>query len=297
MKTTPRLRALTTTLALAALVLPLAACSGDDERAVDPAAGESSPTASVTPGTAGSPTLPVGEERTEVGTVLDTGDGPELCLGPVEDTAPPQCSGIPLTGWDWAEHPEHESTRGVRWGDFALTGTWDGETLTVSDAVPSAEYDGPEPTEEPPGTACPEPEGGWAAVDEAATTSPALDETLRRAGQLPGYADSWLDPPQASEPAEQVLNVRVTRDPDGAEEALRETWGGPLCVAEAAYSEDELVELSTELQELPGVLGISAWGDVVHLDVVHDDGSLQRWVDQEHGEDRIRVVPALVPAG
>jgi hypothetical protein len=35
-------------------------------------------------------------------TVMDT-DRPELCLGDVALSYPPQCSGIPLKGWDWAD--------------------------------------------------------------------------------------------------------------------------------------------------------------------------------------------------
>ena len=29
---------------------------------------------------------------------------PELCLGPVMESYPPQCDGVPLAGWDWEEH-------------------------------------------------------------------------------------------------------------------------------------------------------------------------------------------------
>jgi hypothetical protein len=34
----------------------------------------------------------------------------------------------------------------------------------------------------------------------------------------------------------------------------------------------------------------------VWLGVVHDDGSIQAWVDQEYGEGLVRVSSALVPA-
>ncbi len=232
------------------------------------------------------------------GPVLVLQDGPEAvaCLGSVAYSAPPQCTGQPLAGWDWTKHPEHSVRDSVRWGDFALTGTWDGETLEVTEAVPAAEYDSEPETEESPGTPCSEPEGGWRVVDEAKASSASLDETLRRAGQLPGYAESWLDTNDTSRPEEQILNVRVTSDVRAAEDALRETWGGPLCVQEARYDEAQLVELTTELQELPGVLDTSAWGDVVALAVVHDDGSVQEWVDDRYGEGRVEVRSALVAA-
>ena len=67
----------------------------DGTRAVDPsdepsASGE--PTAAPTP-------VPEGEVRTRgLVTVLDSGDGPRLCLGAVAESNPPQCDGPPLEG-------------------------------------------------------------------------------------------------------------------------------------------------------------------------------------------------------
>jgi hypothetical protein len=43
----------------------------------------------------------------------------------------------------------------VRWGEFAVTGTFDGTTFTVNDAIPAALYDAvvpEEPTYPPPAT-------------------------------------------------------------------------------------------------------------------------------------------------
>ena len=135
MNTTPRLRVLTLGLALASVVLASSACSGDDERAVD-TAGTPTPAASASP--TDPPPLPVGEERTEVNYVVDDGDGPVLCLGAVAESAPPQCTGVPLSGWDWADHPEQEQTGGTRWGTFGVTGTFDGEVFAVTYAAPGA---------------------------------------------------------------------------------------------------------------------------------------------------------------
>ena len=72
----------------------LTACGNeaDDTRAVDPAAsGEPSTSAAAT----GAPT-PVPDEQVRTRglvTVLDSGDGPELCLGAVAESYPPQCGG------------------------------------------------------------------------------------------------------------------------------------------------------------------------------------------------------------
>ena len=133
-------------LALAALLL-VAACGTDDGgRATDPAG--SPPTAS--PPASSPPTSPPagaippadGEVVTRtLATVMDTGS-PELCLGPVAESYPPQCRGIPLRGWDWAEHRgAFETSGGVRWGQFQVVGTFDGATMTVTRATAEAVYD------------------------------------------------------------------------------------------------------------------------------------------------------------
>jgi hypothetical protein len=122
--------------ALAALVLAGSACSddGSDDVARDPSSSSSSaPPAAAVPG---------GPVRTrDLVTVMDTGS-PELCLGPVAESYPPQCGGPALLGWDWADHDGTFDEQGdVRWGTYSLTGTWDGTSFTATDAVPGALYD------------------------------------------------------------------------------------------------------------------------------------------------------------
>ncbi|WP_114424277.1 hypothetical protein [Nocardioides houyundeii] len=135
---------------VAALLSPalLLACgtgtgTGDgdgDGAASDPGPATSAPSSPV-PAATGRVSTP------QLALVMDTGR-PELCLGPVAQSWPPQCRGLPLAGWRWSEHPEHEEQDGARWGSFAVTGTWDGERFTVQEAVPAARYDvpGAEPT-------------------------------------------------------------------------------------------------------------------------------------------------------
>jgi len=50
-----------------------------------------------------------------VGTVLDDGDGPELCLGGVAESLPPQCGGPKVVGWDWADVEAQGSLAGTTW--------------------------------------------------------------------------------------------------------------------------------------------------------------------------------------
>lgn len=118
-------------LPVVAVLLLLAACRGEttpDVRAdVEP---RRSPLATATsPGD--------GQEVLGRGTVTDVGDGPVLCVGPVAESAPPQCGGVPVVGLDvtspsvasvWNGEP------GSGWTDeLVLVGTYDGATFTVTE--------------------------------------------------------------------------------------------------------------------------------------------------------------------
>ena len=97
----------------------------------------------------GSPTEstpPPADARTELigqGTVIQVGDAdPELCLGAVAQSYPPQCGGPTVLGWDWASVDQSETVGGVTWGTYAVFGTWDGTSLTTTqDPIPLALYD------------------------------------------------------------------------------------------------------------------------------------------------------------
>src|SRR5688572_6530997 len=62
-----------------------------------------------------------------LGTVMDIGGEAELCLGPVAESYPPQCSGIPLVDWSWDGVEGAETSGDVTWGSYAVQGTFDGE--------------------------------------------------------------------------------------------------------------------------------------------------------------------------
>ena len=129
-----------TVLALAAALLVTACGSDGGTTATDPGSGLAAD----------------GPVRTvAVVTVMDTGT-PELCLGPIAESWPPQCSGPRLAGWDWADHEgTYEKSGTTRWGSYVVTGRWDGATFTYASAVPGPAYDPievprptyPEPTE------------------------------------------------------------------------------------------------------------------------------------------------------
>lgn len=197
------------TILLAVLLLVLTACGSEPPGPADPAA---LPSPSAVPAASG-------EVRTRtLVTVMDTGKGPELCLGAIAESYPPQCGGPPLRGWRWEdqERGTHDTSGNVRWGEYALVGRWDGTAFRVTKAVPAALYDAATPAPEP-------------------TTSPG-----------PG----GFDPQQ----------------------------------------------LDAELRRLPGYLGSYEHDGRMLVDVIHDDGSIQAWLDQEYGAGLVRVTSALVDA-
>jgi hypothetical protein len=272
-------------LALAAAALMLSACSSEGEmRAVDPDAADDA--SATTSGAAPQP-VPDGPVRTRgLVTVLDPGTGPELCLGAVAESYPPQCGGPAIEGWEWGDMGFEEAS-GVTWGSYAVTGTFDGTTFTATDAIPAALYDAmAEPPEEPLGAACEDPE----TTDTKKVTPEDMDATLSAASALPGYASAWL--------SGNTINVAVTEGADAAEETLRQTWGGPLCVTTVERTEADLNAINQELQAaLPTLLTSGSYSpDSLDAQVVFDDGSIQEWADATYGEGLVRITSALVPA-
>lgn len=292
-----------TTLALLGLLL-LTACESEASRSETTAPAASPSTAATT------------ELVTTRGaaTVIDDGDGAELCLGGVQLSLPPQCDGPRLVGWDWGEHRgDFERSRAIRWGGFQVTGTFTDGAMTPTEVVAMADVD-----EQPAyddmrdfTSPCPEPDGGWRVVDPALATDGAMQRTMRVASRLDGYAEAWLDQSinpmdgQEGEEAEMamndptrlVVNVRVTGDVDSAEATLRETWGGALCVSKAQHTDAELGRIQRAMLRLPGMLTSDHGDDRVNVTVTYDDGSLQDSVDQVYGEGTVRVESALVPVG
>lgn len=268
-------------------VLGATACSTEAEmRAVDPASGSGA----AADGSSGAVPQPVpdGEVSTSgLVTVIDAGNGPELCLGAVAESYPPQCGGPALADFDWGDVGSEEAS-GVRWGSYALTGTFDGSTFTVTDAIPAALYDTmAAPEEEPLAAACDDP----TTTDTAKATPEDLDATLAAASALPTYASAWL--------TGNTINVAVTEDAEGAEAELRRTWGGMLCVTTVERTDADLNEVNQELQAALGdqlLTSGSTSPDSLDAHVVYDDGSIQEWADATYGDALVRVSSALVPA-
>jgi hypothetical protein len=240
-------------------------------------------------------------------TVLESpAHGPQLCIGGVADSYPPQCGGPDVVGWDWAEVDGAQSASGTTWGDFTVVGTWDGAALTLTEPPgPPSPSTGREADLSTP---CPAPPGGWAVVDPAKLGGQGA--ALAYADAEPDFAGAWLDqstnpasddrqPDESAmnDPARLVLNVRFTGDLERHEAEIRERWGGPLCVTEGARTIQELLDIQQEVGEELGALGsgIDSTIPAVEVSVLVAEEGLQASLDERFGEGAVIVTGALRP--
>jgi hypothetical protein len=297
-----------TLLITAALLPALVAACGSGDTGPGPGAGGSSVTM---------PAVDPTQLFEGSGTVLDDGSGPQLCLGGVAESYPPQCSGIALAGWDWDAVDREESAAGTAWGEFHVVGTYDGETFTVARAGPydpGAVADGGDRDFSTP---CAEPEGGWVAADPGKAVEADFTAGAAIAQGLPTYVTLWVDYAEDLTPEElderavqgdsvlQIMNVIVTEDAVGAEAAIREAWGGPLCVTEReGHTAAELTAMRLEAERfIEEELGLetiwSSEGDVglaAEFGVVVDPGGAgQAALDERYGAGLVQLFPALRP--
>lgn len=286
--------------ALGAVVLLVGAGCGDGDGGVD--AGSRG----------GSDNAPDGQRYRGTVVVLESPEhGPQLCTT-VEESYPPQCGGPDVVGWHWAEAPDEESANGTTWGSYEVTGTWDGERLTLTEPPGPPRHDDTEAADDVDFTSpCPEPPGGWAVVDPATTTQNALDAASAAATARPDYAGLWLDqsvnPALAdghdpgdemlsNDPTKLVLNVRVTGDVDDAERDLRAIWGGALCVSRAERTSAELQAIQEEISSSEDIAGsgLDEVEGTVRVWAFVDDG-LQAELDERYGPGVVTVEATLRP--
>lgn len=116
--------------------------------------GCATPAASVGDPTGTIAALPAAGELQGQGMVMQKGtEPPQLCLGAVMESYPPQCTGPALRNWDWSRVDDEEGASGYTWGSYLVTGTWDGVQFTqTKDPIPLSLYDpsppaGPAPWE------------------------------------------------------------------------------------------------------------------------------------------------------
>lgn len=154
------------------------------------------------------------------GTVLQSfDDPPQLCLGAIAESYPPQCSGPEIIGWDWSTIELKESVEDVTWGAYAVIGLWDGERFDLKEPpIPLALYD-PMPQE-------PDPRHDPANAGKG--TDAELDRIQRE------LFDS-LEPLIAG-PDNGYLFVTVIFDDGSIQEYVDEKYGPDLVVIESALT-------------------------------------------------------------
>jgi hypothetical protein len=253
---------------------------------------------------------PAGRRYEADATVLENADhGPQLCLGGVLDSLPPQCAGLPITNWDWERAGGAERRAGVTWGFYHVVGTYDGTSFTVADVGP------PKPAaptrDQPFPPACPEPPGGWARPDPARAGDEDMQAAISAARARPDFAGAWiayLEPMggnTAEDPGEFVLNLAFTGDLARHEREARERWGGRLCVARKDRAFRELARIQGELSGAVGrelglqvlTSGLDEYGNAVTLGIVAGAERAQAALDRRYGPGVVRVEAALAPVG
>ena len=249
-----------------------------------------------------------GRYRT-VATVLESPEhGPQLCSS-VAESLPPQCAGPDVLGWDWSAVPA-ESVAGTTWGDYELVGTFaDGAfTLTEPAVVRDlrAEAVGAPVGEDRFATPCPPPAGGWVPPDADRATDDALQAAQEVATGSPGFAGLWIDQqvPAAeltegngNDPQRIVLNAATAGDVGELDAALREVWGGSLCVSSVPRSQADLLAVQQALSDVPGALssGPDPRAGAVDLTVVRGTREQQQALDARFGAGAVRLWSQLEP--
>jgi hypothetical protein len=237
------------------------------------------------------------------GMVLDEKTrGPELCLGGILTSLPPQCGGVPITDWDWQAVEGEETMGGATWGSYHVVGTYDGETFRVT-AVGPFENDQAE-TDTDFATPCPEPPSGWTGLDHATQNDDAGAHAYARS--QPDYVTSWVThlEPAKLEFGPVIVNVVFTGDAERHEAEIEKVWDGPLCVIERDVpSAHALARIRKEVEAGLDELGLRMlWSQgpgvepVIEIGVIVDvEGTAQAALDARYGPGVVRLVPALRP--
>jgi hypothetical protein len=254
------------------------------------------------------------------GTVLeDPNHGPELCLGGVALSFPPQCGGVPLANWDWAAVDGEQSGSGTTWGEFQVVGAYADGVLTVTDVGPARPdaVDAGTGTVRSFATPCPEPDGGWPVAEHDLAAEGAFAAGAGIAQARPDHVALWVDYGGGytleqvdqriveGKPVAKIMNVVVTGDVAETEAAIRKVWRGPLCVVQhEGKTQKELAAIRAEAErfieeELALETTWSSEGDVglaAEVGVVIDvDGAGQAALDERYGPGMIKLFPGLRP--
>lgn len=243
-----------------------------------------------------------------VATVLeDESHGPQLCLGAIMESYPPQCGGLDITNWEWNSDLAFERANGVRWGEYVVVGTYDREAATFTLTQPARDAEPGDYTQGPDidfSTPCDAPRGGWPdATEQQLTDAAQRIQTVRGAGSdtgssrpqqaIEGFGGLWIghDP--------NVLNVRIVGDLSTADAAIREHFDGPLCLipSERTLAQLQEIQASVDLGSNP-VLSASypdVEANVVVFETNAPDAELEARLAEQFGDSAVVRVTGLIP--
>jgi hypothetical protein len=250
------------------------------------------------------------EQRYETtSTVLESREhGPELCLGVLAQSLPPQCRGLPIPNWRWDQVTGQESHGDTTWGDYYLVGTYDGASFTVTE-VGAPRWPAPPGDDDEPTSPCPEPAGGWPVPDPAKASEEDMQAAWRAARAQPDFAGLWLSYLEpmgnnvAEDPGEFVLNVAFTGHLERHQSELRTRWGGRLCVTRQQRTMAELQRIQRELMGSVGkhlglrvvTTSLSDDENVVNLEVLVLDEQARQAIEARYGAGAVRATATLTP--
>ena len=241
-------------------------------------------------------------------TVLENqAHGPELCLGGMATSLPPQCGGVPVANWDWAKVTGFDERGGTKWGFFHLVGTYDGTSFTLTQ--PAARGGTPLQLGTPAdfSTPCPTPPGGWSVVDPSKVSLDDYTKLMPAAESQPDFGGAWTDQSTAAargvvnDLTHDVMNFTFTGDLERHKADLQKVWGGPICVSQTNISHADRMRIQQQLTVDPELHATSVFTDersgVVTANVVVATPDLQRKVDAQFGAGRVKLVGELKPIG
>ncbi len=304
------------TIVAVALVVLAFACSDDPVIGVPP-----NETAATTPPhltipaatqpTLGGPNLGISTviEWQFIGTVIDDGE-PVICPGGVMTSLPPQCQGVPVIGLDWSMVEGVETAGAVRWADFTLVGTYDGRAFELT-RPPEPPPVGGEETPFSVPLPCEEPDGGWQIINAA--TADKDGAAVGYAQAQPEFMGNWSYRLPADAAAYSVKVFTFTGKLEEHEQAIRNIYGGPLCVSLADRSLAELEAIRSRVQEVivspeAGAAGIyllnGRYGDTIDIlagtvefYVLAADTDGQAWLEWQIGESVVSLHSLLTRVG
>lgn len=264
-------------------VMVLVACGAETE--VDTAsAAQATTTAAPTTTSSTKPTRDPAQRYRATALVLEsTTHGPQLCLGAVASSLPPQCGGPDVIGWDWAAVDGEESMNGTTWAGATVVGTFDRERFSLTEP--------PRPPEAPSRVDT----ENFAPACDAPDGDPAADRDEFRPPHDPSVSAVWVSDPEG--PWDGPFVASVVAQPghgDFVRALVRREWAGLLCVVERDQpSLDELERLHATIVDLRnsdtpfgGIFGssIDQQLGVVDLSVAIADDISTSWARERWGD-------------